>query len=605
MVRDANYYLQRASHLRSLNQPWEEDRVRIKAIMDGGEGAVKALLGDSRIGRDLATVNLMESGLTRTAQKLGVAPTLKVPPPLGQESDRSRSKAGKRQRLVTAYDDLTELDMDLPQVGRWLPGYGFAVWVHKPTQWDGEWYPSTELRDPYDCWPGWYGPKQHPHEIAFVRHVEEQFLDYMYPGFAEHRAKVKKGQVMAEIWTPTGAAGSGTHRTTYDASWEGRAGMTTLVEYYDLEGCTMIVPAYGVAVHHTPNPLADLGIPPFTFRKRFSFSRLKGQYDGLLGMMAMMAKLNILAMIASEDAVFRETNIIGEMEGQRYQRGRFATNYFQTGTRIERPGGDVAFGVFQQIDRIERQMRIQGQYSVIEDSQSPNSFVTGRGLDALTASGDQNIGEYQRIISRGLEHIDRWRLAWDERHTAPGYSKPMPSAITAEKYRPSTDIAGRWTTKRQYGVMAGWDEPQKIVTGLQLIQGGIIDIETMQENLAGIDDPNQIRERIRRDGAEQQLVAALAQRAQQGDPAATMALTEIYESPDKMDEILKKFFTPQEPQLSPEEMAMAMGMAGGMGQPGLPPPETGPPPSVTTVLSQMGAGGELEGGVQTASTIRR
>jgi hypothetical protein len=599
VVRGVDHYLNRVTHLRQINMPWEVDRTRIRRVMNGGAEAVEALLGDNRIGNDLTTVNLLESGLTRLAQKLGMPPSVKVPPPLGKESQRSRDKAGKRQRLVNSYDDLAQIDMQLPQIARWMPGYGFFVWVHKATEYDGEWYPTTELRDPFDCWPGWYGPDQHPAEIGFVRQAEIEWVAAMYPPFAEHAKKIKNAQVAADIWTPQSS--SSPYRSTYDASWEGKPGMVTLVEYYDVDGMTLVVPGYGMVLEHTPNPLSDLGILPFTFRKRFSFDRLKGQYDGMIGMMAMMAKLNILALIASEDAVFRETNVIGEMEGTSYQRGRFATNYFQPGTRIERPGGDVAFGVFQQIDRIERQMRIQGQYSVIEDSQSPNSFVTGRGLDSLTASADQNVNEYQRVISRGLEHVDRWRLAWDERHTASGYKKKMPSAMTDEEYRPSTDIAGRYHTKRMYGVMAGWDEPQKIVTGLQLIQGGIIDIETMQENLSGIDDPNQIRERIRRDGAEQQLVAALAQRAQQGDPQAMMVLVEIYQSPDKMEDVLVKFFTPQEPMLSPEEMMMMQGM----GQPGMTAPNSGPPPSVTTVLSQLGAGGETEGGVQTASTIRR
>ena len=34
--------------------------------------------------------------------------------------------------------------------------------------------------------------------------------------------------------------------------------------------------------------------------------------------------------------------------------------------------------------------------------------------------------------------------------------------------------------------MAGYDEPQKIVTGLQLLQAGIIDTQTLQENLDGL-----------------------------------------------------------------------------------------------------------------------
>lgn len=48
-------------------------------------------------------------------------------------------------------------------------------------------------------------------------------------------------------------------------------------------------------------------------------------------------------------------------------------------------------------------------------------------------------------------------------------------AAFSEQYVPSTDIAGQYDTRRVYGVMAGFDEPTKIVSGLQLLQAGIID----------------------------------------------------------------------------------------------------------------------------------
>lgn len=587
-----NYYLQRAYHLRHINQPWEPDRRRIRDVMNGGEEAVNALLGDARIGGDLTTVNLMDSGLTRLAQKLGIPPMLKVAPPIGKENEKSRERATKRQRIVMAYDDLAELDLQFPQAARWIAGYGFNVWVNTVEEYGGEYYPSVELRNPFDCWPGWFGPKQHPTEIAFVRQAEEAWVAHHYPGFAERMKQAKANRTAAGIWTP-GNAGAGT--IAYDASWEGEAGEVTLVEYIDMDGSHLLAPAYMTQLSTIPNPLREYGILPFSFAKRFSFDKLKGQYDEMLGMMAMMAKLNILALIASEDAVFRETNIIGEMEGVKYQRGRFATNHFQPGTRIERMGADVAFGVFQQIDRIERQMRISGQYSVIEDSQSPNSFVTGAGLDGLQASADQNVNEYQRVLARATARIDKARLAWDVKHTAERYAKPLPSPYFDETYRPDIHIGKHTATKRMYGVMAGWDEPQKIVTGLQLLQAGIIDVETFQENLTGIDDTNQIRERTRRDGAENQLQQALAARAQQGDPGAMMALVEIYNSPDKMGEILNQFFTPNEPEASPEQ-AQILGQGG---------PSQGPPPSVTTLLSQMSGTGEIEQGAQTVQTLER
>ena len=151
-------------------------------------------------------------------------------------------------------------------------------------------------------------------------------------------------------------------------------------------------------------------------------------------------------------------------------------------------------------------------------------------------------------------------------------------------------------------MMAAWDESSKIVGGLQLVQGGIIDILTMQENLHGLDNVAQINQRINQDRARKDLFAALEQMAAQGDPRAAMALVEIMDEPDKVVETLKKFFTPQEPQMSPEEAAMAAMQNGQPGQPGMELP--GEQPTVQTVLAEMSGVGATRGGAQTVSVNR-
>jgi hypothetical protein len=148
-------------------------------------------------------------------------------------------------------------------------------------------------------------------------------------------------------------------------------------------------------------------------------------------------------------------------------------------------------------------------------------------------------------------------------------------------------------------MMATWDDNSKIVAGLQLLQGGIIDSLTMQENLDGLDDVQKINQRINQDRARQDLFTALEMMASQGDPRAAMVLVEIMDKPDQTVTILKKFFTPQEPQMSPEEEQMAQ--AGG------PPGATGmgPGPSVQSVLTELEGSGTTGGGVQTVQTTRR
>ena len=71
--------------------------------------------------------------------------------------------------------------------------------------------------------------------------------------------------------------------------------------------------------------------------------------------------------------------------------------------------------------------------------------------------------------------------------------------------------------------------------------------------------------------------------AQQGDPKALMAVIEVRKNPNDMQSILEKFYTPKEPQMSPEEEALL----GGGPQP--PTQPQGPPPGIAQML--MGLGG--------------
>jgi hypothetical protein len=104
--------------------------------------------------------------------------------------------------------------------------------------------------------------------------------------------------------------------------------------------------------------------------------------------------------------------------------------------------------------------------------------------------------------------------------------------------------------------MAGFDEPQKIVTGLQLLQAGVIDTETLQDNIDGLENVGKVQERIRKNKTQNVLFDSVLARSAEGDPQATMAVIAIYESPNAMTEILKQFYTPEEPQMTPEQMAL-------------------------------------------------
>ena len=108
------------------------------------------------------------SGLDRLAQKLGRVPNLRVDLTNPRDSERSKKKR-KLERIITSFDQMQNLKGQLPQVARWLPGYGFAVWIITTKQdSEGNSYPVAELRDPYDCFPGYYGADQTPDELVTI-----------------------------------------------------------------------------------------------------------------------------------------------------------------------------------------------------------------------------------------------------------------------------------------------------------------------------------------------------------------------------------------------------------------------------------------------------
>jgi hypothetical protein len=560
---------------------WEY-RDRMRDILNGGSRGVAALLGQqsNNFSEDLPAPNLILSGLEHLAQKIGRVPDIKVDPLNDRDSSRARKKAAKLERIVHHYDKQAKLDKALPQASRWLPGYGFAVWVITTKKdSNGNEYPLAQLRDPYDCFPGYYGPDQQPKEMALIRLVPVQTIKAMYP-----QAKVDVDQAGQQPGYTRFK-----YTDAYSRSWENSlADGVELAEYYDEEGTYIFLPDMKQILDFIPNPLKSG--PRFVIAKRYSFDRLQGQYDHVLGLMSTMAKINVLSVIAMEDAVFTETNIIGELESGNYKKGRNAINYLAPGSQVSKPVSNLPYQMFQQIDRIERQMRIGSNYPLTDDGISPNSFATGKGLQELMSSVDLNVKEYQLVLRDAIEELDSKRLELDQvvygrkRKPLAGYRN---GSSFAENYTPETDIDSNFVTRRVYGVMASFDEPTKIVSGLQLLQAGILDTQTLQENMDGLDNIPKINERIRSEKAEKVLFETLLAQAQQGDPKATMSVVEIYKSPDDMGEILSKFYTAEEPAMSAEEEAMLQQL-GQVPQAAAPQPAAGGGVDIRSLLLGQG-----------------
>jgi len=581
----------RIDYLRVINQESLIDRSRIRDIMNGGEAAVKALLGNTINVEyhELPAPNLFLTALERFSQKLGRSPDLKVDIINEKDSERARKKSEKLERIVLAYDKFQKLHMQLPQAARWLPGYGFVAWTigHRRDR-EGNPYPYAELQDSFTCYPGTFGNDQQPSELAIIRRVPHRILAEQYPEAKEYIYAREDNQGFQNPY-------SALIDTRNNAgTWANSTGHgKVLVQYYDKEGTYVYLPENKKIIDFIPNVLRSG--PAFILAKRYSFDQMQSQFQHITGLMANMAKINILGTIAMEDAVFTETNIVGEIESGKYRKGRFAVNYLTPGSQVSKPVNNLPYQLFQQVDRLERHLRLGAAYPVSDDGQSPNAFVTGRGLEELGQSASLHVREYQTILKEALQEMDAKRLEYDELMFG-NVRKPIAGRHKGtsfkESYTPESDISEVYETRRVYGVMAGFDEPQKIITGLQLKQQGIIDTQTLQENMDGLDNITKIQQRISAERAETVLFESLMAQAAQGNPKATMAAIEIRKNPHQMSEILDKFYSAEGEEPSPEEMAMM-----GQGGPQIPPGPGGGPADIAQVLGALGQRGPQPQGV--------
>jgi hypothetical protein len=582
MVKSKDELYDRIDYLRGINQDGLIDRARIRDILNGGQNAVKALLGNKTNldFHELPAPNMFLSALERFAQKLGRTPDLKVDVINAKDSERAKKKSEKLERIVGAYDDMQKLNLQLPQVGRWLPGYGFVVWcITSKKDRNGNSYPQAELKDPFTCYPGPFGNDQQPEDLAIISRVPISSLVKEYP---QHKAKIMGSDKATENNVSYLTLGPS------QGSWANQNGDgKVVVEYMDEEGTYVFLPDTRTIIDYIPNPL--LSGPMFVVAKRYSFDQMQSQFQHVIGLMANMAKINILGTIAMEDAVFTETNITGEIESGKYRKGRFAVNYLAPGSSVSKPVNNLPYQLFQQVDRLERHLRLGSAYPVSDDGQSPNSFVTGRGLEELGQSASMHVREYQQVLRDALQEVDAKRLEYDE-VMFPNKRKPIAGmhkgTAYKESYTPKSDISEMYKTRRVYGVMAGFDEPQKVITGLQLKQQGIIDTQTLQENLDGLDNITNIQNRINAEKAEGVLFESLMAQAAQGNPKATMAAAEIRKNPAQMTKILDKFYTAEE-EATPEEEAV-------IGGPQAPVPQG--PTDIASVLAGLAGGPPQEGG---------
>jgi hypothetical protein len=579
-VKQIEAVFERVQQLRNLHQTREREKEVLRALMAGTDEGLRTLLGDlsGATGYDVPSANLVMSGLHALARKLGRIPDLRTDPRASSDSESQYKKAEKRARIVTGKDRNDHLRRVLNKTALHLPGYGFSAWVvrEKVTE-DGQKYGGLDRLDSYSTYPGQSFADEPPSDLATVYSMQVRDLVAKYP---QHRTallgdRTTGGAILLEPsdWT------SG--NTYMGGSPTPKAGIE-IVEYYDKDGCWVVVPSKRLVLEFYANPLSS---PQFIVMQRYTLDQLVGHYDHVIGLQAQIARFNMLAAIAMEDAVFSETVVAGELLSGQWRRGRFAVNYVTPNTQVTRPTSNIPYQMFQEQDRMERQLRTTASYSVTDDAVSPAAQATGQGIDRLNQGIDMEVRQYLGILQEGLEAADRKRLEWDE--------KCYPNAeITVsgvwgghdfeETYTPAKDIKGAYRTRRTYGAMAGLDDQNKISALLLLNQGELFPKRAAIEELdTGGRNVSELLDQIEDEKVSRTLMELMVS-GQPVDPRVAMTLIEMLPESEKK-ETFKRFWTPEEPEMSPEQEAML-----GQGAPA--------EPDIMSMLG-LGGGGPAAGGM--------
>lgn len=567
-------------------------RESVHGIFSGGKDALEVLFGQDVAAKyDYTRMPIpptLTQGLNRLAQKIGDMPGLKVHP--ASTKPLARKSAYDRQLLVEWMDKKSKLKLLLPQISRWTPPYGYGVYVlnNKTVRSGGKEvvFPHVMLRDPKTTFPSHWAVGTQPKELVTLRRVEGTTIKALYG------VDVPTDRV-------AGASGATVKYVGLDAGYllpnigDNTGGVpitngVTVAEFRDKTGTYVYLPDAGHLLDYIPS---ITGIPPFRIETRFDFRELGGQYDHIIGLLAMESRLNVLAQAYMADAINRETNIIGaDGLAQRYTRGKKAMNWLPPGSRVESPQTNLPYQAFQLMGAVNQQLRDGASYPRTDDAQSNISFITGEGIQQLQASLTLEIGEYQIMRADTLEEIDAMRLEWFEA-IAGGQVVTLNIHGKRLSVDPEKLIRELYETERTHGILSGFDRPAQIVTAIQLLQAKIVDLETVRQSLSGLGDINEIVNNIRSADAQTAMFTFLAGAAQQGDPAAKAALVEIQNKPAMMEKTLAKYFTPQEPQLSPEEAAF---LGQGTEQ---------APLNSSTVLARLNASGSAALGAQTVGRV--
>lgn len=483
---------------------------KMREIKEAYEGDVIIPLPELDQANKPAVANLLNQGLDQMSMRVAsVMPDVYYPPVKpGQTKHEKNARTRRMANLGWWYQNRMRIKMR--RRARWLVGYGASPVVIRP---DFERnIPMWHCRDPLTTFPA---PsidldEMQPPDCIFSFTRSLSWLRREYP---EKIGGLYKGNAPKN-----------------DDNF-------VLVEYVDQDVHVLIAMGRkyeGDDVYaHNNNPGAPyveleripnrIGCCPVVIPGRIGLDRRMSQFEGMLGMYMLQARLTALEVIAVEKGVFPDTylisrpNEIASFIAGPYD-GRTGLVNIIKGGEIREVQTQPGFQTNPTIDRLERSQRITAGIPAEFGGESTTNVRTGRRGDAiLSAAIDFPIQEAHELFVEALQAENKVAIKIDREY----FDRPKTFYLTikGEKgnrvdYTPSevfdTDV--NFVTYSQAGV----DLNNLIIGTGQRIGVGTMSKRTAQELDPLIEDAEQEHDRVISEALEQAILQSIQQQAMQG-----------------------------------------------------------------------------------------
>jgi len=549
----------------------------MRNLRDYYNGDVVVPLPELDTDEQSAVANLLAQGLDQTAMRIASTSPDIYCPPTDSTKKRARDNATKRRKALFGWWENSRMDLQLGKRARHLIGYSTTVTQLRFNSKNG--CPEWHLRDPLTAYPAkMLGvDDMRPRDVIFAYERSIGWLRERYPEAAQkfgNDNNVNEDHPIEMI-------------EYVDGDEQVLIGTRSPIQTVSFGTATTSSPFMALELERIPNPL---GQTPVVFAQRISLDDAQGQFDGILGMYQMQARLMALEVIAVQKGVFPDTWLVGRA-GETPQIVNPADGL--TGEVGVVRGGDLRDMQMQPgymtnpaIDRLERAQRLTAGIPQEFGGESTSNIRTGRRGDAvLSATVDFTVQEAQRIMARSLQEENRLAVEIAKKYSG---RRARSFYVNSKNVKGQVDYVPNENFDSTENVVsysqAGADINNLVIGGGQRVGMGTMSKKSFMSIDPLIDDPEFEHDTVIAEQLEAALLSAVQNQAAEGilppgDLARIMDLVahdkkELAEAVEQVQREAQERQAEQVPAMSPEAQP---GLAlPGMGAESMPVEEEAP-----------------------------